>query len=151
MPPVDPGALIAGFRGRFFWETGEQMGECKSWEVIQNTTTTDEGMLDSAITVPVFQSASFTLNFSVLTVSDRIPMRMLTALRARAQLWLRFVGEIETPEGVARYVVDRVTPDGNQRLFYAEQGQTITRDHAWKVAAIPDVPAPLRTNAAGTV
>lgn len=150
MGKIDPGALVAGFRGRFIWPNGEQMGECKSWEVLVNITTTDEFVLDETTGMPVFQQNTFSLNFTTLTISDRLPMQMLTALRARRQLWTRFIGEIETDEGTARYVIDRVTPDGNQRLFQAEQGSTINRDFAWKVASIPDVPAPLRTNAAGT-
>jgi len=147
---IDPGQIVAGFRGRFFWPDGSQMGECRKWDVLVNSQTTDERVLDDPLHYPVWQGSSFTLTFTQLTLSDRIPMMMLNAIKQRKQLWMRFIGEIDTDEGTARYVIDRVTPDGNQSLFHAEVGVTMVRDYNWKVAAVPDVPVPLRTNALGT-
>ena len=140
MPELDLSkGPIAGMQGRFYWPSGDPMGECKSWQIAMTHESTDERTLGRWLSVPVEQGGSMALRFSQLTITDEIPRQMLEAARAGKQLFLDFYAEVHRNDGqVSKYPVTRCTPDGETILFGAEAGTTMARDFSWKVADLPE-------------
>lgn len=144
MPRLDSSKIMAGFRGAFFWDNGDQMGECRSWGVTRTQNNSDEGTLDDPVDHPVQQSLAYGLTFSVIRIHDEIQQKILAADRAAQTPWFRFIGEVRRPDGgIGRYVIDRVTPDGSSQLFGMERGNTYRSDYTWRADGIPDVDSAL--------
>ena len=141
--PVDPGLLIAGFRGAMYHYDGSRWASCTSWELSMSWTNTDEQPLGTIVPMAVTQSVTFSLAVSELTIDDNIPAAMLRGIQDPSQPYVpnfRFIGEVWRPDGtVGRYLMDSCVPDGTNRLAAATPGTTMTRDLTFRVNSPPDL------------
>lgn len=141
--PVDPTLLIAGFRGAFYWD-GQPFGACSTWEIQENYSNSDTQPVGVIAPIPVLQSVTFTLTFTEITIDDALPQERLRQLKSISQPNFRFVGEVFRPDGsVGRYICDKCVPDGSFRLAAVNPGDTMTRDHSYRVLEVPDIDAAL--------
>lgn len=141
---VNPGLLIAGFRGKFYLGDGTPFAAISSWELTENYSNSDTQPVGSMVGIAVTQVVTFTLNFTEITIEDSLPVARLNAVRTNSQIDLRFIGEVERPDGkIGRYVANHCVPDGNFRTAGANPGDTMTRDHSYRVNEIPDIASAL--------
>lgn len=144
MPQIDPTLLIAGFRGRFFFGDGTPFGAISTWQVNENYSNAQTQPVDHIVPINVLQSVGFTLAFTEITIDDTLPVQRLQALRERRQLNLRFIGEVERPDGnIGRYVCNSCVYDGQQGLAGANPGNTMTRDVSMVLNEVPDIASAL--------
>ena len=89
-------------------------------------------------------SVTFTLTFTEITIDDAIAVERLRQLKSISQPTFRFVGEVFRPDGsTGRYICDKCVPDGTFRLAASNPGDTMTRDHSYRVLEVPDIDAAL--------
>lgn len=139
---VDPGLLIAGFRGALFRADGSRWGSCTQWNLTVNITSTDEQPLGMFWLMAVAQSGAATLTVSELVIDDWLPRMLLEGIRDVTDPhlpFLRFIGERYRPDGAkARTTIDACTVDGAFPIAEAVPGQTMTRDFNFRVNLPPD-------------
>jgi len=141
--PVNPGLLIAGFRGRMYMYDGSVWGSCTGWEVTMNWTSTDEHPLGTIVPMAVTQSVTFELTVSELTIDDNVPASMLRGIQDPMMPYIptyRFIGEIRRPDGeTATYTFDKCVPDGSNRLANATPGESMNREYTFRINNPPDL------------
>lgn len=142
MSVVDPGLLIAGFRGALFFASGARWGQCTQWALTVSITSTDEQPLGMFWVMSVAQSGSATLTVSELVIDDWLPRRLLEGIADVTDPhlpMLRFVGERYRPDGAkSRIVIDQCSLDGDIPIAMATPGETMSRDLSFRVNLPPD-------------
>lgn len=139
---IDPGLVIAGFRGAMYRADGSRWGQCTQWNLTVNITSTDEQPLGMFWVMGVAQSGSATLTVSELVIDDWLPRTLLQGIQDPTNPTLpvlRFIGERRRPDGeVSTLVIDQCTVDGAFPVADAVPGQTMTRDFNFRVNLPPD-------------
>jgi hypothetical protein len=136
----DPGLMIAGHQGAFFFEDGTPMGDCRSFEVTIGFETTDERVMGEDTVYASEQGHTYELRFTRLHIDDNLPTQLLSNIRQGRRTVLSFMGEIHRPDGaVGQYIMAMAVPTGTHRLVGMEPGTTSTREHTWRLNRRPEI------------